>query len=64
MFFLARKKMAPDPVFREKFELKREYKELLKLLPKLNECDACTKHKCKNCKYFSAFCFNCRNEKC
>lgn len=56
--------MAPDPVFREKFELKREYKELLKLLPKLNECDACTKHKCKNCKYFSAFCFNCRNEKC
>ena len=45
-------------------EYKREYKDLLKILPALNECNLCMKIKCENCKNYTFTCRSRLKEKC
>ena len=45
-------------------EYKREYKDLLKILPTLNQCGLCMKLKCENCKKYTFNCRSCLQEKC
>ena len=49
------------------FELevyKKEYRDLLKILPILNDCNICMKFKCQLWQTYNYRCKNCREEKC
>ena len=47
-----------------KSEYNREYKDLLKILPAINECNLYMKVKCENCKNYTFTCRSCLKEKC
>ena len=56
LFFFSSKKMA-DPFFKNRTDLKREYRIMVKtILPLLNDCGYCGKIKCI---YSSKFCLDC-----
>ena len=43
---------------------KKEYRDLLKILPILNDCNICMKFKCHLWQTYNYRCKNCREEKC
>ena len=53
-----------DFIFGNNSVLKKEYKEIMKDLPKLNECDFCQKLHSSFCKKYTFNCRNCIKEKC
>ena len=53
-----------DFIFGNNSVLKKEYEEMVKDLPKLNECDFCQKLHCSFCKKYTFNCRNCIKEKC
>ena len=54
-----------DPIFKNKTDLKKEYKNLHKnILPTLNNCGNCNIFKCGYCLKFSVNCNTCIKKRC